>query len=979
MTATLPTRSSDATLSVTKAARLLGVHPNTIRAWSDQGRLRFYRINARGDRRYRLGDLQHFLTAAEARAAAGVDGVAELGRGRPDRRGRRASPDRRILRSTAALVAGPPRDEDPLGGERRVADLHVLADLARLGIECPEPLECLGRALALLREAWELRAAVAWELRGERLVRKAAAGAYPAGLADLPAGAGLLGLALTAGRAQVAGPAERTEPGDGRWADAAVRIAVPIPADRGVWGVLLFVADERAAAALVDADLASAVAAEVGALLGRTRLLDDLDRQLHQAAALQRIAADVSSKLDLDQILAGLTDHAMVLFGADRAALFLQRSDGSIETRVARNLSAAYLAAVADFPAPSLPADAVALGRPLFATAYRDDPRSGLVRAAVIQEGYDTICCAPLRDAGGPLGLLILYHDQRHPWTDEDLEAMAALATQGAVAIRTAQNFAQMATWAAQLQSIQQLGVRLSRLSSVREIGIAIATELRQLIDYHNVRVYRLYEDELAPVAMQGQVGEYVDETPEQLRIGIGEGLTGWVARHAVAQNVPDAARDPRAMTIPGTEKDLDESMLLAPMLYEDQVLGVLVLSKLGLRQFSDDDLRLLAIYASFAAQAMANADATDRLRRQSAALERQLASQRALLQITESILTTLDPRAVLERITDSLASLVRYDNVSIELYDPATRRLHPLTARGVHAEEFLADWAPSETGLATWVVDNGEPQLVRDELRDERVRQFATTGPVEGSLIVVPLRGREGVTGVLTLERLGGGDRFTEEEFDLVKLFAAQVSIALQNAETHHETEIRAQTDDLTGLLNQGTFHGWLARSVADGGPFSLIMLDLDDFKAVNDGMGHAAGDDLLRRIAAAIVAAGRDSDRVFRYGGDEFTLLLPGTDAAGAAQVAERVRAALHAVPLPRRRGADGIEVSCSMGIATFPDDGASAADVLIAADRACYVAKRAGRDRVALAPEGLALAAEFSLQVPTPVDPFSASGAA
>ena len=189
---------------------------------------------------------------------------------------------------------------------------------------------------------------------------------------------------------------------------------------------------------------------------------------------------------------------------------------------------------------------------------------------------------------------------------------MAALATQASVAIKNAQNFEQMATWAAQLQSIQQLGARLSRLTSVREIGLAIATELRQLIDYHNVRVYRLVGEDLIPVAMQGQVGEYVDETPEQLKVKFGEGITGWVAEHRVAQNLPDAANDPRANTIPGTEDDLDESMLLAPMLFEDQVLGVLVLSKLGLHQFSDDDLRLLVIYASFAAQAFANADATE-------------------------------------------------------------------------------------------------------------------------------------------------------------------------------------------------------------------------------------------------------------------------------------------------------------------------------------------------------------------------------
>ena len=114
-------------------------------------------------------------------------------------------------------------------------------------------------------------------------------------------------------------------------------------------------------------------------------------------------------------------------------------------------------------------------------------------------------------------------------------------------------------------------------------------------------------------------------------------------------------------------------------------------------------------------------------------------------------------------------------------------------------------------------------------------------------------------------------------------------------------------------------------------------------------------------------MIGAGRDSDLVFRYGGDEFTFLLPHTDEAGALQVAERARQAVVSVDLT---------VSASIGVATFPVDGPTASEVLLAADRACFVAKRDGRDRIATAAEGLALAAEFSLQAPTPVDSASTS---
>ena len=669
--------------------------------------------------------------------------------------------------------------------------------------------------------------------------------------------------------------------------------------------------------------------------------------------------------------------HAAVLFAADRVAAFLFEEEDRRRMAASRGLSQAWINAVLTVEGgPTLGAIAIAARRPLFSVHYAEDPRSGPLRAAVIQEGFDTACIAPLFDGDHPepLGILGVYHDQPHPWTDDELDTLAALATQASVAVKAAGNYAQLATWAAQLQSIQALGARLNRLTRVKEIGDAIATELRQLIDYHNVRVYRLYGDDLVPVATQGRVGEYVDETPEQLRIKFGFGITGWVVEHQVAQRLDDAAADSRASTIPGTVEDLDESMLLAPMLFEDEVLGVLVLSKLGLRQFRADDLRLLEIYASFAAQAMANADATERLRQQSAALEQKVRGQRELLEITESILTTLDPPILLGTIADRLGELVGSDNVAIELVDQETGRLAPVIARGADAEYYIRPWQVGETGLATWVLDHNQPVRVIDEFDDLRVAQ-PPSGPVHGSIVCVPLRGRDGAIGVLTLERLGQERVFSDDEFELVQLFAAQASIALQNAEVYLAVRHRAQTDVLTGLLNHGTFGQQLDALIGAGEPFSLVMLDLDRFKPVNDGMGHQAGDLLLKQVASAVLAASRDSDRVYRYGGDEFAVLLPRTDGDQVGPIAERVRAAVKGVVGPGstwRGRARSLEASA--GTASYPADGELAEEVLLAADRALFVAKRSGGGRVASAAEGLALVGEFTLQTPTPIDPLA-----
>ncbi len=965
MTIRVLSHPTDATLSVTKAARLLGVHPNTVRAWSDAGRLRYYRINPRGDRRYRLGDLQRFLASAESQTSE-PSGSFRRPRGPIDPR----------TDAEARPIA-----PDPVAVERHRRDLGLLDRIARDALGTRDLDSELTRIVRLVCDAADRSLVVAWELRDDRLVARAvvvAPGVTAPSLVDRPSSGGVLGRALSlvpAGPdatddigAQVAIGAvgESIAPiqahDDRPTAAPAGEVAVAIPGLGRPWGVLSITSAADEPLGPSDRDLAAVVASAIGAIARVIKREEEVAHLLHRAEALRRVASDIGSRLDLDRILSGLVDHAMVLFEGDRAAVFLRRPDGKTLAEVSRGLSPGYLAAVRDLPARSLSATAIAARRPLYSVGYRDDQRGADDRSAVVQEGFDTLCTAPLMDGTSVLGLLNVYHDQPRTWSADELESIAALGTQASVAIRTAQDFQQMSTWTAQLQSIQQLGARLNHLSNVHDIGHAIATELHQLIDYHNVRVYRMTGTELLPVAMEGQVGEYVDETPEQLRVRVGEGITGWVAEHRVAQYLPDAGADPRATTIPGTVDDLDESMLLAPMVFEENVLGVVVLSKLGLDQFGDDDLRLLVIYASFAAQAMANADATSRLREQSVALEQQLRSQRELLQITESILTTLDAPAVLDGITERLSGIIACDNIAIEVVDPLSGVLTPLTARGIHAAHYLEPWELGETGVATWAVEHNEPVYIEDEGNDPRVNHFRADDTYEGSLIVVPLRGRAGAIGVLTIERLGQGNLFSPEEFDLVKLFAGQVSIALQNAEVFRAVEIRARTDALTGLLNHGTFEEFLERSVRDGSPFGLIMLDLDDFRLVNNGLGHQAGDEALRRIADALARTARDSDLLFRYGGDEFAFILPHTDAAGSMHLAERAALAV--------KGLVG-SVTTSVGVATFPDDGSTASDVLLAADRACFVAKRNGGDRFATGSEGAELAAEFHRQAPTPVD--------
>ena len=938
-------RPGDATLTVTKAAQVLGVHPNTIRAWSEAGRLRYFRINDRGDRRYRLGDLQRFLAAAESPVPAGVP------EGGPSRGARRDQSS--TLTETSA-------------------GLDLLADLAEVA-SFPSGLDpALQEACHRIRVATGAALVGIWERRPGGLVARATEIEGSSAIAPLsiPSGPSLFAKALESPEPIHARPGDPSAaPALGMGTD---ELLVAIPGGETPWGLLVI-----AGAMELGPDdgrrLATAIARTLGVLVRGANVAEQATSRLRRSEALRRVATDLASRLDVADVVRDLCDHARVLFGADRVAVILRDAEGRVSSPGGTGFSEAFLEAARELELARIGLRELPSRRPIALLGPEAARSSSPVRAAAIQEGVESLLLVPLVDGQTLHGVFYLAHNRPHRWREGDLDAAEALAGDAAVAVRSARTFSRMAAWAAQLQSIQRLGARLAGITDVHDIGNAIATELRQLITYDNARVYRVHQSELVPVAFQGQGTVYGAETPDTLTVAVGEGITGWVAKFKVPQLVDDSANDPRGVTIPGTEADLDESMLLAPMVHEGACLGVVVLVRQGLRQFTEDDLRLLVIYASFAAQAMANADATFLLREQSRALERQLRAQRELLRITESILTTLDQHAVLEQITDRLGSLIHCDNIAIEVVDTSTGMLRPLTARGVYAAHYLAPWEPGETGIATWVVEHNEPVLIEDQRDDPRVNHFLETGAIDGSLIVVPLIGPRGAAGVLTLERLGTEDPFDQREFELVQLFAAQVSIALRNAESFQAAEVRARTDDLTGLLNHGAFNDWLAQSVAAGEAFGVVMIDLDEFKSINDALGHQVGDRALREIARAILGAARDSDAVFRYGGDEFAVLLPRSDAFGVAGVAERIRVAVEAVGGPGTTwAAEGVRLSASIGTAAFPLDGADAEAILLAADRACFVAKRRGRGRIATALEGVSLAAEFTLSEPTPVDP-------
>jgi diguanylate cyclase (GGDEF)-like protein len=203
-------------------------------------------------------------------------------------------------------------------------------------------------------------------------------------------------------------------------------------------------------------------------------------------------------------------------------------------------------------------------------------------------------------------------------------------------------------------------------------------------------------------------------------------------------------------------------------------------------------------------------------------------------------------------------------------------------------------------------------------------------------SLVVVPLRLEGDVVGTLNVGRMGEAGHFSGQEFELVKLFAGQASIALANVEAHRALWTRAETDALTGLRNRGAFEQDLERVLADAAqaPVLLLMLDLDRFKLYNDRHGHPAGDSVLRAVGAAIAAI---CGAGYRYGGDEFAVIVPNGTSVQASEIIKHLGAGLASI-LP---GGE-TPLTASVGAAWSPDTGSTKDAFIAAADEELYRAK-------------------------------------
>lgn len=318
---------------------------------------------------------------------------------------------------------------------------------------------------------------------------------------------------------------------------------------------------------------------------------------------------------------------------------------------------------------------------------------------------------------------------------------------------------------------------------------------------------------------------------------------------------------------------------------------------------------------------------------------ERSLAvGYRRLAGLLRDVVAEQSVDAVLARVLATLRELIRCEDVVI--WEPAgVDELIVALVDGEDEEELRSLRIRLGEGLTGKAASERRPVVSNDAHVDPRAKQVPGTDPTPEAVVCMPLVARNALLGVLTLYRHGTSRPFSPEEIELVADFAAVAALSLDNARSRSELELLATTDDLTGLPNRRRFRSELEREIAAARryrlPLSLLLLDLDDFKAINDGYGHESGDQALREIALSIQQRLRAPDLAARIGGDEFGVLLPQTGREAAEALARDLERAVREALTPP------LTTTASIGISTLQVGGAT--DLFAEADRFLYQAKR------------------------------------
>jgi diguanylate cyclase (GGDEF)-like protein len=392
---------------------------------------------------------------------------------------------------------------------------------------------------------------------------------------------------------------------------------------------------------------------------------------------------------------------------------------------------------------------------------------------------------------------------------------------------------------------------------------------------------------------------------------------------------------------------------VLALPVYEHGALrGVLVVDRLEDRAFSPREQELVEEASRYAVRAIQN-------ERVFVQLERAKVEQGKLYRAAEALGAATTEGDVIEAGVKSAREITSVDFAAVTLWDEGTKHHEVRAVSGDGANELVGQKFRHNNGLVSMVLQNRHPLPYRGEYDAARQTVFTRrlTPPTMPSILVLPLLVHERPLGTLVL---GSRRRaaFNDAARSTLEVLASHMAVSLSNARMLRRLEELATTDGLTGLLNKRTMLEIAEQKIAAAKRFnrhmSVLVTDIDHFKKVNDTYGHDVGDVVIKGLGEILRRMKRNTDAVARFGGEEFVVICEETDARGAMLLAERVREELGRTTFhPQGKLGPGgqplsVQVTCSIGIATYPEAGTTWEELFKGADEALYVSKRSGRNR-------------------------------